>query len=73
MTPEQLADEVRAIFIREFPGLDWKTEMNKYLTLLTQARVAAAVAEERDRCCRILAGGDRPWREHVAAIREGKA
>jgi len=29
-----------------------------------------AITEEQERCCRILAGGDRPWREHVAAIRE---
>lgn len=34
------------------------------------AAVAEAVAKETDRCCGILAGGDKPWREHVAAIRE---
>ena len=33
----------------------------------------AAVAAERERCCKILAGGDHPWWEHVAALREGKA
>ena len=53
--PEELADEARAIFLREFPGLDWETEMKKYLKLLTQAHVAAAVAEERERCAKIAA------------------
>lgn len=42
-------------------------------TVLLEEVWDAAVAEERERCCRILAGGDRPWREHVAAMREGKA